>query len=97
MSKVAHTTVSHAGTAPTNKDKEIEDQFYTNLLLLGIDRQATEKTTGVQISRHMFTGQGNSKGMEVVLHFLLCKISPSEAKQARRFIRLVSFRPLTPT
>lgn len=54
----------------------IESAFYSNLILLGINVDAIEKKYGCRISPTMFHGP-NSKGMEIVLYFLLTKAVPS--------------------
>lgn len=59
-----------------------EEQFVANLLLLGFDREASEKRYGVALKSDMFHGC-NVKGMEVVFHFLFSKISPEAAKEVR--------------
>jgi len=60
---------------------KVEDLFYNNLLLLGFDRETIKSNYGIEVNKNTFSGQGNTKAMEVVLHFLFSKISPTATKE----------------
>lgn len=53
----------------------IEDAFFNNILLLGIECETIEKKYGCLVNKNMFKTP-NKKGMEIILHFLLSKTSP---------------------
>jgi hypothetical protein len=70
-----------------------EEQLVTNMLLLGFDREASEKRFGVTLKPDMFHGC-NVKGMEVVFHFLFSKINPEVTREVRFLwiLKLAFFR-----
>ena len=51
----------------------VERIWFSNTLLLGFDAVQSEKKYRVAFSHDMFKNP-NVKGMEVVLHFLLCQL-----------------------
>ena len=60
--------------------------FWNNLLLLQFDAEAQSKKYNVEFSPSMFR-RTNAKGMEVILYFLFCKLSPSKAKAVLAYPR----------
>lgn len=60
----------------------VERLFYDNLLLLGFEPAALEKKYGATLDANMFK-RSNPKAMEVVVYFLLLKISPDHTRDVR--------------
>jgi hypothetical protein len=58
----------------------IENAFWTNLLLLGFDKDVYTKQYNMIFDRGMFRNS-NITGMEVLFHFLFGKISPEKIKE----------------
>lgn len=81
MSTVVERAVSVERQQKEEKRPDFEDALFSSLLLLGLDPDFAEKKYGCSISREMFRTP-NVKGMEVVLHYLLTRVSP-EAKDVR--------------
>lgn len=78
--EVAHSGPSrpafHAAASAT-----VEDVFFANLVLLGMEIENSEKKYGCIIAKDMFHAP-NVRGMEAILYFLLGKVS-AEARDVR--------------
>ena len=61
--------------------ERVEDELFSNLVLLGMSPDLAEKKYGCTITAQMFRAS-NSKGLEAVLYYLLSKVS-AEAKDVR--------------
>jgi hypothetical protein len=62
----------------------IENAFWTNLLLLGFDKDVFAKHYGIPFDRGMFRNS-NITGMEVLFRFLFEKISSEKTKQVSEY------------
>ncbi|CAE1248224.1 HAUS6 [Acanthosepion pharaonis] len=65
--------------------QRMRQSFFTNLLLLGFDKEANEKKDNVIYNEDTFV-VANNKGALTVLHFLLNKLDPEECKTRFRGI-----------
>ena len=72
----------HAAQAPSNAC-DIQDMFFTNILLLGFDVEKNEQRHQIKFSADMFD-KSNVRGMEVTMYFLFHRLSPSRAKELFR-------------
>eukprot|EP00743_Colponemidia_sp_Colp-15_P011284 GILK01012564.1.p1 GENE.GILK01012564.1~~GILK01012564.1.p1 ORF type:complete len:814 (-),score=144.86 GILK01012564.1:37-2439(-) len=62
-----------------------EDVMFNSLLLLGFDCESMEKKHRIPFNKEMFSHrQGNLKGMEVVIYFLLHRLNPEETERTFR-------------
>ena len=76
--------------AAVRNKASVEDVLLSNLALLGMDIDGSEKKYGCSISRDMFHAP-NVKAMEATLHFLLTKAS-AEARDVRPAIFSLQMR-----
>ncbi|CAB3997835.1 HAUS augmin-like complex subunit 6, partial [Paramuricea clavata] len=67
----------------TGNPMNLKEIFYTNLLLLEFDTEAQEAKYRIPFNSDMFL-YPNKKAMEVVLHFLFCKLDAPLAFQEFR-------------
>ncbi|XP_036356782.1 HAUS augmin-like complex subunit 6 isoform X2 [Octopus sinensis] len=61
------------------QQQRLRQSFFTNILLLGFDREAQEKKDHLQYNENMFAVP-NNKGALPILYFLMEKLDPEEAK-----------------
>ncbi len=57
---------------------EVETIFFTNLMLLGFEPNKYEKKYRIVFNKNMFK-TANTKGMEVIFHFLFQRLDPKKA------------------
>ena len=53
----------------------VERAFWINMLMLGFDAELENQKHNITLGSEMFRGP-NTKGMEVVMHFLLSLLDP---------------------
>jgi len=66
-----------------------ENVFFTNLLLLSFDPHKEEKKHGIPFHPKMFLTT-NAKGMQVILYFLLNRLSSEKAKKVLPMVVTIS-------
>lgn len=83
--EIANTAAGKKVQLEAKQYQRMRQSFFTNLLLLGFDKEANEKKDNVIYNEDTFV-VANNKGALTVLHFLLNKLDPEECNTRFRGI-----------